>query len=162
MISAVTATYTRVTGTTQYQANDLVGNNTSAGSVTPIVFNIPVGNGRGLKIIGWALGKSAASVTNADFDLFLFKEQPTSTAADNAAFVASNVLACNKGASLIGKLDGAQMIGASDAAKTHYGLTAALPLYADVDSIYGYLVAQAAYTPADSEVFTVTLFLDNE
>lgn len=160
--STVTATYTRLTGTTAYAANDLVGNSATAASVTPITFNIPSGLGKNIRILGWTLGKSAASVTNADFDLTLWKESPTSTAADNEAFFASNVYACNKGASFIAKIDGAQMTGGSDAAKTTYPLTVPVSFYLDVDSIYGYLVAQAAYTPASAEVFTVTLYLEHD
>lgn len=160
-ISTVQATYTRIGGTTQYAANDIIADSATAGSVTALAFPLPTGNGRGMKILGWVLKKSAASVTNADIDVYLFNAQPTSTAADNEAWIASNVMAHNKGAAYVGKLDGGQMIGGSDAAQTTYMLSSPVCFYAAYSVLYGVLVAQAAYTPAANEVFTVDLIIEH-
>lgn len=155
--------FNRPTGTTQYAANDLVANSTTAASVVPLSWVIPTGLGRGFKIQEWHLYKSdGADVTGADFDLYLWHTSPTSTAGDNEAFVTSNVMAATS-SGFLGVLAGGQMTGASDDAIGVYAMNQSNTIYHSIhgfNTLYGLLVAQGTYTPADSEEFRVHLMLE--
>jgi hypothetical protein len=155
LISA-TSSFTRPNDTTAYAANDLVANNTTAGSVTPLSFQFNSGNGRSFKIVGCRINKNNATVTNANFHLRLYGTSPTVTGGDNAAWVSST-------SNYIGKIDPAIMEAFSDGGSISGNVGAGSELYTYLPSgniIYGLLVADAAYTPTANEVFTVTLFAD--
>src|SRR3990167_2992553 len=83
IFETVSASFTRPADTTAYTSGDLIANNTTAGSVTPLSFPIP--NGRGCFIWRAKILKSGATATNASFRLHLFKNSPTVTGGDNAA-----------------------------------------------------------------------------
>lgn len=159
-VSTSLASFVRPNDTTAYAAGDLVANSTTAGSVVPMTFPISVGNGRSIQIQAWELYKTGTSATNAIFDLYFFDATaiPTSSAGDNAAFLAANVLSINKGSEYKGKLTGGQMLGFSDGCKNVYPVTApGLTLRNTNGVLYGVIVAGGAYTPAANEIFAVAL-----
>lgn len=139
------SSFTRPADTTAYAANDLVANSTTAGSVTPMSFNLPP-----FSMITWAsLKKSTATATNANFTLHLFNSSPTVANGDNSAFSPTN---SNYLGSL--QLDSTTSLF-SDAAGSVNRLTSnGIPCGG---TVYGLLLAGAAYTPASAEVFTITL-----
>lgn len=164
VLTHLEATFTRPADTTQYAVNDLVANSTTAGSVVPMYWVMPFGNGKGFKIQEWHIYKSdGADVTGADFDLYLWHTTPVSTAGDNAAFVTANVMAANT-AGFLGILPGGQMLGGNDDAGQTYSLNASNTVYhARHDGfvkLFGLLVAQGTYTPASEEVFEVHLTVE--
>lgn len=139
-----TATFTRPTDTTAYASGDLVANSTTAGSVVPMAFTIPDG-----KITQVRLTKSTATATNSNYLLYLFQSSPTVTNGDNGAFVptVSNFLGTVA-------LDQTGSLFATNAAAL---LSLTAPIVTS-GTVYGLLKATAAYTPANAEVYTVTLF----
>jgi acetyl-CoA acetyltransferase len=69
----LSSTITRPADTTAYAAGDLVANSTTAGSVTPFIFDLSLGRGLAISSIQRVrLFKSAASATLAQFILHLF------------------------------------------------------------------------------------------
>lgn len=154
-IVKVSANFTRPNDTTAYASGDLVANSTTAGSVSPMTFALPFG--QGLRIWRVGLLKSDATPTNASFRLHLYNDSPTVTNGDNAAWL-----------SIVAGYQGFVDIVASGQTfsddSTGFGVyvnnSVFAPLYivADTDfKLYGLLEARAAYTPVAQEVFTVTL-----
>lgn len=144
------ATFTRPADTNAYTSGDLVANNVTAGSVTPMTFTIP--NGQGFKLWRVGIDRSATAVTNAQFKLHLYKDLPTVTNGDNGAL--SSIKSGYLGFVAV---DGSGKTF-SDAASAYSALTLPVLIYADFDQfVYGLLEATAAYTPASAEVFVVTL-----
>lgn len=141
---AISSAFTRPSDTTAYTTADLVANSTTAGSVTPMTFNIPDG-----QITMARLVKSTATATLASFTLFLYQSLPTVTNGDNGAFVST-------GSNFLGTvtLDQTGSTFSGTAVATSI-LTTPIPTSG---SVYGLLKAAAGYTPASAEVFTVTLF----
>lgn len=151
------ANFTRPNDTTPYTSGDLVANNTTGGSVTPLSWGTA---GRvsalGGSVMRARLKKSGTTVTNAAFRLHLYKSSPTCTNGDNGAWLTTQ-------SDYLGSID-LDMSGAngrvfSDAAEvvaapTHGTEIGFVPA---ATTIYGLLAATAAYTPAAEEVFTVEL-----
>lgn len=160
VISQVSASFTRPADTTAYAQHDLVANSTTAGDVDPMQFVIAVGNGRGIKIVQAKVQKSGTTITNGTFDLHLFGTEPTVANGDNGALSVDT-------ASFIGEIafplmtaytdDGMAMAYSGSASgqfpEMHHRVTSS-------NVIYGLLQANAAYTPASAEVFTVTLTIE--
>lgn len=151
-----TATYTRVTGTTQYSSGDIIANHATGASVTPMSFKLP--SGRGFKIWRVGLLKSSTTVTDAQFRLHLYNDSPTCANGDNSAFSTTV-------SGWLGSIDiDGQNTAFSDDAKAfgvfvNNSVFAPMFIYTDLDRrVYGLLEARDTYTPADSEVFTVTLY----
>lgn len=150
------ATFTRPADTTAYTANDLVANSTTAGSVVPMLFNIP--GGRNIRIYRAAIKFNSATVTNAKFKLHLYLSSPTCTNGDNGAWLTTEsgyqdniAIDCTTNTFS----DNSKGFGI-------YINTAlvALPMLAQTNlnqQIYGLLQATAAYTPISGEIFTVNL-----
>ena len=156
----VSDTFDRTADTTAYADEDLVSTTTVAGDVVPLSFTIPVQNGRGIRIVSAAIQKSATSATNATFSLYLYAEEPIPANGDNGAF-STDV------AGFIGVIDFPIMTAYTDDARAviHSGAVSggfnAINHYMrSTDIIYGLLKAQAAYTPASAETFTVYLTLE--
>ena len=152
MIFSTTAvSFTRPNDTTAYTAGDLVANSTTAGSVTPLTFNIPYG--KGVKLWGANLLKSTTTTTNATFKLHLYKDSPTCSNGDNGAWLTT----CSGyqgsitiDASVNTFSDDGQAIGAVTSGPEYF-LT-------DSDQLlYGLLTATAGYAPGAQEVFTIQL-----
>lgn len=155
----VSATLTRPSDTTAYASGDLVANSTTAGSVTLLSWSIPEG---GLWLQRVRLTSTNANVTNASFRLWLTTDSAMSFAnGDNGALSLSSGLAI---ADVIGYVDIAldalvTGVGAIGLATYDAGL---FPIYGASSAngrgtVYGFLEARAAYTPASAEVFTIHL-----
>jgi hypothetical protein len=155
------ASFTRPADTTAYTAGDLVANNTTAGSVTPLSWTLQSSNIVGpCSIYRARLVKSATSVALAAFRLHLYAALPSVTAGDNGAFQSTQA------ANYVGSipLDLTTTPGAkfSDGAAGHGSMAAGADANIRLPSgttIYGLLEALATYTPGLSEVLTVTLDL---
>jgi hypothetical protein len=157
------AAFTRPANTTAYAQNDLVADNVTAGSVTPIIFPRSKLRGRTSgKITGASLEKSAASLTTADFLLYLFNQAKTLTNGDNGAIVFNSwagyigAIALNFTTTPVG-LPPAGTAG-TPARCRHQG-TVDLKFNAS-QNIYGYLAANSAYTPASAETFLATIDIE--
>lgn len=160
----VSDSFSRPADTNNYADNDLVANSETAGSVEPLAFAIPVGNGRGFKIVGAKLQKSGVAVTGATFELHLFGSEPTSTAGDNAAFATTTVDTAN----FLGTIAFPAMTAYTDDALAiiHSGAVTGgfNPIHGylrSTDTIYGLIQCAAAYTDeASAETFTATLQIE--
>lgn len=154
--------FTRPANTTAYAQNDLVADNVTAGLVTPIIFPRSKLRGRTSgKITNGSLEKSAASLTTADFLLYLFNQAKTLTNGDNGAFVV------NSWAGYIGHLvlnfttSPVDLPPAGTAGTPARCRAIAKDLkFNATQNIYGYLVANSAYTPASGETFLATLDIE--
>ena len=151
-------TFTRPADTTAYAAGDLVANSTTAASVTPMRFNLPLY----ATIRRARLVKSATSTTNASMRLHLYNELPTPANGDNGAW-STDV------AGYLGFIDLTYDDAFTDDAvafgipihTTEEAITFGITARKSVDGcIYGLIEALAAYTPASAETFQVMLFGD--
>lgn len=149
------ATFTRPADTTAYTSGDLIANSTTAGSVTPMTFNI--GYGQAFKIYQARVKYNSATNTNGKFLIHLYSSLPTVTNGDNGAWLSIE-------AGYLGNIaidstlqtfsDNSKGIG------TYVNTSLEVPLLVlgDVNNrIYGLLAATAAYTPTSAEVFVVNL-----
>lgn len=155
MIITSSATVTRPADTTQYGANDLVANSTTAGSVVPMQFGVSkVIGGRG-KIFRVRLFKDAETTTAASFKLHLFSASPTVSNGDNGAYAVTSV------ANYIGAV-AIDMSSSATATTTDLWKDGSCALGFEVrdGALYGLLEAIGAYAPASGEVFTVTLDIE--
>lgn len=155
---AVSASFTRPNDTTAYAANDLVANSTTAGSVVPMSFVIPKGNGNGIQIRAIKIHKTGATATNANFAVHLYASSPTVTNGDNGAWLSTH-------SGYLGKLEAAIMTAFSDDAAVVDSMSEAADLHFVLNSssvVYGLMMADAAYTPEANEVFTVTIIGESQ
>jgi hypothetical protein len=157
-----TANFTRPSDTTQYASGDLVANNTTAGSVTPLSWataaRTTAGSGQVLRA---RLTKSTASATAATFRLHLYAASPTCTNGDNGVWLTTQ-------SGYLGSfdLDASSTSGRtfSDPALEVIGVPTAgsqVNFVATATTIYGLVEARSTYTPASAEVFTVILEIAN-
>jgi len=159
VVTQTSANFTRPSGTTQYSVGDLVANNATAGSVTPMSFTVEVAQGRAMRIVSVKLETSSTTqdVGGADFRLHLYATSPTVTNGDNAAFLSIE-------ATHIGFVDLDTLGIFSDA---HAGTTpfdATQNIYwrlATGEILYGLLEGRGIYDPITVEVFTVTLNIEH-
>lgn len=159
MIFSPQASFTRPANTTAYAQNDIVANSTTASSVDPMAFGLN-GIGKAGIIRSARLYKSDKTVTNATFTVFLFTADPGDpTNGDNGAFgVASAADFLDSFA--IDIATGSLAGGTTGAAKNSAAL--AIPFFLPTlnSKLYALLRADAAYTPASAEVFTLTLDIE--
>lgn len=158
-IIAPTDSFTRPGNTTQYAANDLVANDTTAGSVTPLKFSLN-GIGRTGMIRRARISKTTNTATAASFNIHLFDASPTVTNGDNGAFaVASNIN------NWLGKIAVDMSSGALAGASTvitQVSVAAAIGVNKPTAGaeIYALIEALGAYAPGSEEVFTVRLEIE--
>lgn len=148
------ASFTRPDDTTQYTSGDLIANNTTAGSVTPMTFVLP---NQGFKLWRVELLRSATTVTDGQFRLHIYKDSPTVANGDNGAW--SSIVAGYQG---YVDIDGQAPAFTDDAKASGVPISnsvfAPMFIYADVDrKLYGLLEARDTYTPTAQEVFTLSL-----
>ncbi len=160
VLKSTSATFDRPSDTTQYSANDLVANSTTAGSVSPLSFTIGTGEGRGIKIVGGKLQKSATTTTSSSMILHLYTSSPTVANGDNGAFSTDT-------AGYLGKITFPTMtaftddaLATMDAGAVSGGFNAINAYLGSTSVIYGLLQAVATYTPASAETFTATLYIE--
>lgn len=161
-----TAQFTRPADVIAYAAGDQVANNVAPGSVTPLNFSIPYMKGKGGMIRAASLVKSNSNITLADFRLYLFTS-PISQAGDNLALNPTTAEA----RTFVGWYGFANSLNLLQFANGvyYYGyqLNAVqqmfLPIPEGCDgTLYGALIASAAYVPTASEVFSLRLVFDVE
>lgn len=157
MIITPSATFTRPGDITQYTAADLIANNTTAGSVTPLEWAVGPALGRGI-IRGVKLFKSTNTATLASFNVHIFTASPTVTNGDNGA------LAVATAATYLGEVAVDMSTGNSPGTAYLFKASAATAIcfntYTASGSLFGLLEAIGGYTPAASEVFKVTLDIE--
>ncbi len=159
MIYLVEYSFNRATGTTQYAANELVANHATAASVVPISWGVNRFGGAGI-IRGIRLYKSDKSVTTAGFQVNLFTADPgVPTNGDNGALVVASA------ASYLDKVaidlaTGGLAGGTTGVGKRSAALAIPFSLPSRTSKLYGLLETTAAYTPADSETFRITLEIE--
>lgn len=157
LVSIPSANFNRPADTTAYASGDLVANNTTAGSVTPLSWTAPryaTGSGQ-IRLA--RLKKSAVSVSNAVFRLHLYTASPTIANGDNGVWSTTH-------SGYLGSFEFDLTAGTgrvfTDASYTtgtpSVGTEAGFDL-ASGSTIYGLLEARGAYTPASAETFTVDL-----
>lgn len=157
----ISANFTRPADTTAYAAGDLVANSTSSGSVVPLSFTNAVRSaGDCVRIERVRIEKSGTSLTNASFRLHLFEASPTPTVGDNGVFNNAGVLASNNVLNYVGAFPVTMTNSGSDGA-TGFGVPATgagvTCSPTSGTTLYGFLEATAAYTPANAEVFYVVI-----
>lgn len=161
IIRSSAATLTRPADTTAYSAGDLVANDVDAADVTNRIFTFPRFRGP-LRIRKWFLEKTDGDITNAAFLLHLFTAAPTYTSAgDNGAFATVGVSLTG---TYIGSLAITAMYGSSTFAHGQGGpvlgdYVSWEPNWGSADSLslYGAMVATAAYQGASGGTFVNTL-----
>jgi hypothetical protein len=158
------ANFTRPADTTAYASGDLVANNTTAGSVVPLSWNIHRNPSGSVRIKRAKIKKSTNVTTNASFRLHLYTSSPTVTNGDNGAWLSTE-------SGYLGFIDVTVDKAFSDGSANHFApvystaidvlvrLTGTKGIASEV-KIYGLLEARAAYTPGSAEVFTVSLEIE--
>lgn len=158
MFIAPSYTITRPANTTQYGANELVANSETAGSVTPMRFNVSELQNRKGSVKRVRLFKNDTTTTAASFTVHLFNASPTVTNGDNGAFAVAT------GATYIGTVAIDLSSGALAATDGLWKAGALSPEIAfdatATGAIYGLLEVEGAYVPASGEQFTVTLDIE--
>lgn len=158
-LSVPSDNFTRPANTTPYASGNLVANNTTAGSVTPLSWTAArVATGSFL-VRRARLKKSNTSTTNASFRLHLFTSAPTIANGDGGAFSTTH-------SGYLGAID-LDMTGANGRSFTDAASVIGVPnvgseinvKLASGQTIRGLLEARGAYTPASAEIFTVELEL---
>lgn len=91
------ASFVRPADTTAYAVGDLVANNTSAGSVTPMSFTVGRDADSGGMIRRIRLRKTGTSVSNALFRLHLYSASPTPSNGDNGAWLTNQAASLTLG-----------------------------------------------------------------
>lgn len=155
----ISASFTRPADTTAYTAGDLVADNVTAGSVTPLTFTNAVrAAGDCVRLERIRIEKNSTSLTNASFRVHVFESSPTPTVGDNGVFNTSGALATNNILNYAGSFPVTMTWSGSDGAigigipTTGSGMTVK-PVSGT--TIYAFLEVTAAYTPVSGEVFTV-------
>lgn len=148
---------TRPADTTAYASGDLIANNTTAGSVTPISITIARANNAAVTIFRAFLRKSTTSTTNAQFRVHLFNVSPTVTNGDNGA------LLCTGSSNYLGFFDIDMTLaaifsdGANGRGQPDTGSAVISKPVSGASTVFALLEARGAYTPGNAETFTLTL-----
>lgn len=147
-----TGTITRPADTTAYASGDLVANSTTAGSVTPLSFDLArnkAGSGTIQRVV---IRKSGTGVTNSSFRVHFYESAPSVTNGDNGDWVST-------ASGYIGNVDVAVDKAFSDGAAGSGVPGAPIRFKAGAGSkkIYALVEARGAYTPASAEVLTVAV-----
>lgn len=150
-VARISANFTRPGDTNAYASGDLVANNTSAGSVTPMTFALSRATGAGGMIRRIRLRKSGTSITNTSFRLHLYSVSPTPSNGDNGAWLT------DQAGTYVGSMDVTADKAFTDGAAGNGVPNTGSEIIFTSDTYYGLLEARAAYAPATSEVFTLLL-----
>jgi len=157
------ARITRPNNTTPYSAGQLLANNTTAGSVTPFVFTHdsvvqPV------QVNRFIMRSSNDTVTNKNYQLYLFSVSPVVTNGDGAAFAVTGPNGTNNLGGVYGSTAAVNTGGGSinyfypmdaGAAFTNGWVPQAFTL-----PFYGLIKVNAAYTPTAQETFDISAECD--
>lgn len=164
--------FNRPGDTTQYAQNELVADNTSAGSVNPMRFNCERIKGHG-RLFGVRMWKSTATVTAAKFNLHLYTQAPTPTNGDNAAFAVGTTkwwiatIACDMstGCEVVSGVDVSQYFALTNPVTFDLeldGQSDGLKSAGKLLSLFGLLETGtgATYSPGSSETFRAVLNIE--
>lgn len=151
MTAVVSANFTRPADTNAYALGDLVANDTTAASVTPMSFAVARATGLGAMMRRARVRKTGTATASALFRLHLYTATPTVTNGDNGAWLSDN------GANYLGAFDITVDKAFSDGAAGNGAPLIGSEINTVADTVYGLLEARAAYTPGSAEVFTITL-----
>lgn len=159
IIVAPQSSFTRPANTTAYAVGDLLSDNTTAGSVTPLKFSMN-GLGRSGMVRRVRMHKTTNTTMAATFNLHLFDAPPTVTNGDNAAFAVASNLSSWLGKVAIDMTSGA-LAGAS-AGCSHVSAAVAIGVCKPTGGgvVYGLLEVAGIYAPGSAEVFTVSLEIE--
>jgi hypothetical protein len=155
-IFRLTDSFVRPANTTAYADNDLVANSTTAGSVVPLDFNLGGGGGHIVRVV---LRKSGTTTTNADFTIRLFEASPTVANGDNGPIshdYARHIMTLAIGQMVAGTDDAYVIKNLGETGGVFY----AGGLHVAERRIFALVEANAAYTPASAEEFTLELTID--
>jgi hypothetical protein len=149
----VRATFTRPSDTNAYAATDAVSNSTSAPSMMTFTGVAPL-HSWGAICRGAKLFKTTATTTNAAFDLILYRVSPVAFE-DNAAWDPSDTEYLNE----VGVVEflSTDAVASSTNVRWHKTNLDWGVVSSTANSLFGVLVATAAYSPGSAEVFTVDL-----
>lgn len=146
------ASFTRLSNTTQYAAGDAVSDD--ATTATAATFTL-LGMGNSGRINSVTLHKSDDDLTGADFDIYFFDTQPVGTGyEDNVAIAITDTewQSCVGFVSFVGSTDGRSVQNGNVYTKTNLDLP-----YQTLtnNNLYFVIVARGTYTPASAEVVTL-------
>lgn len=154
---------TRPADTTAYTVGDLLANSTTAGSVTPFTFTHD-GVVQPVQVSRFIMRSSNDTVTNKNFQIYIFSRSPVVTNGDNGAFavtgpngtdnlggVFGSSVAVNTGAGSINYFY--PMDAAGTFANGWIPQVFTLPFFALIK-------VNAAYTPTSGETFDLTAECD--
>lgn len=150
------ATFTRPDNTTAYAANDAVSDSTSAPTVPSFTEVVPYPTRSGARLKAVTVIKSAAGVTNCDFDLIFFHTTITALE-DNAAFDISDAEALTIVAT-VPFANGDAVVSTLNASWTKE-VDIPIQCAANSQTLYMAMVMRGAWTPTAEEVFTFKLHL---
>lgn len=140
----VSANFNRPANTTAYAVNDAVNDNTTAGSVTELSWSIPAGAGILRRV---RVKKSDQTVATPTIRVWLYDTVFASAAGDNAAF-------SHPATDAIGYVDVDVLNAGTDDAVGWSNCD--IPFVAG--TLYGQLETLTAFTPANAETFTISLW----
>lgn len=158
MIVISSYSFNKVSGTTAYDANDLIANHATAGSVVPMSFGLKGIGGSGI-IRGLRLFKSGTATTQASFKVHLFESAPTPANGDNGAFGIATADGYLDGVA-VDMTSGAQA-GTAGLYERIGGLAIGFSIPTINSKLYGLLQAIGTYTPTSSETFKITLEIES-
>ncbi|NDD14954.1 MAG: hypothetical protein EB072_20555 [Betaproteobacteria bacterium] len=163
MLLVRAARITRPNDVTAYAVGDLLANSVTAGSVTPFTFahdNVV----QPVQVMRFIMRSSNDTVTNKNFQLYLFSRSPTVTNGDNGAFAVTGP----NGTDNLGGVFGSSAAVNTGAGSINYfyPMDAAgtfqngwIPQVFTLP-FYGLLKVNAAYTPTALETFDLTAEVD--
>ena len=152
-----TALFARPGDATAYAAGDLVANNTAAGSVVPLTFDMTrVNGGTGLVRRARLSTTHTALAGTEIFRLHLFRAAPTPANGDNGAFSVNGVTAIHLGYFDI-TLDRVFNDGSKGIGVPAAGGEITFDAIAGTKTLFGLLEARTNYAPTTNETFTVAL-----
>lgn len=154
----VTAGFTRPADTTQYTANDVVSNSTTATSLLVFKNCVRVNGGSGL-IHSALMFDSVDAATNPNFDLLLFDNTGLTLAADNAAgtIADAELLNCVAAITFDGTTAANVHTAGGNLIVKATSIGQAFKCAPTTRDLYGVVIDRGAYTPASAEVFNFKL-----
>lgn len=151
--AVVGASFTRPANTTPYTANNLIANNTAAGSVTPIplpVARVNAGTGvlRRIRVSTSNTGLTGTEVVSVE----LFKTSPTVANGDGGAYSVNGVAAIS-----LGTFDVVLNRVFTDGAKGYTSIDVVFDAASGSQNIYGLIRAVTGFTPASGTTWTLAV-----
>lgn len=161
MFIAPKSSFQRPADTTQYAANDLVANSTTAANVERMRFSVEQVNGRG-KVVAVTLFTDNQAVTAAIFNLHLFRKDPGAPSnGDNGAYAVASVRDLLATIAL-DLSSGATASSTDKMERVALSVPIVFETPADNLCLYGLLSTgtSGTYTPASGELFEITLEIE--